>query len=161
MYEYKLCITKHGEFEIQQMPSSCDDLKEYVRKYLEQYVKIDSIFGFYNPELPKDEQRYSGFGEGRFISDDESREYKDLSKKYGTSKKRKETQILFKQEADVALAIRAKNNVVLTFDVKNGPLKEISGKGGKVIFLNVQESKNISSDRFMSALLSEIEKYKT
>lgn len=159
--KYKLCITKHGKYEVQQMPDSCKGLIKYVNKNLEQFIEVDSAFGFYNLDIPADEQRGSGYGEGRYISQEESRISSELTKKYGTSIKRKHTQILFQQEADIELATRALENTVLTFDAKKGPLKEISEKGGKVLFLSTKEAQEKTVECFMSTLLDKVELLKS
>ena len=158
--EFKLLITLHGEYEIEQMPDSCSNLKQYIKGSLNTYVSVDSIFGFHNPDLPDDQQRVVGFDQGRFTSVSESIIKSGLYLKYGSKKKRKETQILFEQEADIELASRAMKNVVITFDSKKGPLKETMQNGGKIVFLNYKESLEMPVDIFMRKLIEKVSAYK-
>lgn len=44
--------------------------------------------------------------------------------------------ILYKQEADIELGALSRTNFVLTLDKKDGPLKNASENGGKIVFLN-------------------------
>jgi hypothetical protein len=148
--EFTLCVTKHGKFEVQQTPESCIELKAYINKYLDSFVHVEALFGFYNPSLPDNEQRAGGFGFGRFsgcVQDEAFR--KELIQKYGTNAKRKESQILFKQEADIDLGVRALKFPVLTLDIKAGPLKEAYDRGGKVILLDRKFIRTLSNNEFV------------
>jgi len=147
--EFTLCVTKHGKFEVQQTPDSCIELKAYISKYLDSFVHVDALFGFYNPSLPDNEQRAGGFGFGRFTCVEDKAFRKELIQKYGSKAKRKESQILFKQEADIELGVRALKFPVLTLDIKAGPLKDAYDQGGKVILLNRKFIRTLSNDEFM------------
>jgi hypothetical protein len=79
-------------------------------------VKIDAVFGFYSDLFPEQYQRSSGFSKGRFSNTLEGEIRTSLLKKFGSPEKRKESQILFKEEADIELAVRSKFHPVVTFD---------------------------------------------
>ena len=49
--------------------------------------------------------------------------------------------------------------IVLSFDKDKGPLKLAEGKGGKVIFLNYEESVIKPENAFMSSILKKVSKY--
>ena len=157
--KFTLFISKQGRYEIDQAPSSKEEFKQFVYSHLTNTVNEDHIFGFHNDQLPDDEQRISGFGMGRFTSCEENQARDFLYQKFGTNDKRKTKNILFKQEADIELgALSMANNIVISFDSKNGPLKEASKCGGKVIFLNKEKSEETSVDKFINDLLSQISK---
>lgn len=155
---YELCITTHGKYEILQLVK---EHKKYVRdfalKALGTSVQEDAVFGFYSALFPKEYQRSSGFGAGRFCSKSESLTRSELLSKYGTSEKRKESQILFKQEADIELASRSKENPVITFDAnKSGPLRYALEQGWKVISLDVARSIDVVPEKFMQEIVSAV-----
>lgn len=136
--EFQLLISKHGRFEIEQMPDSESTklLKTYVYDMLESYVEEQHRFGFYDSSLPDDEQRASGFGVGAWGSVIENDMRALLNQLHGSEDKRKETLILKKQEADIELGALSACNFVITLDKKSGPLRSAKENGGKVIFLN-------------------------
>jgi len=159
---YSVYITTHGKFEILQMPEHCSDLKKYAQKYLQSgTVKEDAIFGFRSDIFPERYQRSAGFGKGRFSTIEEQVILRDLLEKYGTNEKRNDTQILFKQEADIQIAVRSMFHPIITFDVKKkGALNYVSKNGGKVVFLSRKESEFIPPGKFMENLLTRLETYK-
>ena len=58
--EYEILITREAEFEIPGMPA---EKREYVDKSMKlSDVKTDIYFGHYNPALPSNEQRVTGYG---------------------------------------------------------------------------------------------------
>lgn len=136
--KYRILISKLGRFEITQIPDSPDrvKLKEYIYSVLSEDVEEQHTFGFYNSVHSASEQRNSGFGIGGFTSARENEERARLQELYGTTQKRKEKLILYKQEADIELGALSISNFVLTLDKKDGPLKSASENGGNVIFLN-------------------------
>ncbi|OOE33495.1 hypothetical protein BZG04_01360 [Salinivibrio kushneri] len=148
--EFTLYITKHGKFEVQQTPDSCIRLKSYIKNYLGSVVHVDALFGFKDSSLPDNEQRTGGFGLGRFscVKDEDFR--KELIQRYGSKEKRKESQILYKQEADIELGVRALKFPVLTLDIKAGPLKEAYERGGKVVLLDREFIRTLSNDEFVN-----------
>ena len=158
--KFKLCITQLGLYEIMQINHSNSEFKKFAKHYIEQYVFTDGRFGFYDQKFPNNEQRSSGFM-GKFITVEESRFRKSLKDKYQKKKKRKDSNILFPQEADIELAVRSLEDVVITFDSKKGPLMAALQAGGKVIFLNHKESQGQQPHEFMSDLKSKISVYET
>lgn len=138
IHKFALAISKHGRFEIDQIPDNekNDALKRYIFSSLDSYVEEIHTFGFKNAHYSDHEQRVSGFGIGVFGSDLESKERKRLNKIYGGKEKRKPELTLYKQEADIELGALSMKSYVITLDKKSGPLKNASENGGKVIFLN-------------------------
>ncbi|MDX6014798.1 hypothetical protein SIL79_00175 [Shewanella indica] len=157
--EFTLCVTKHGKFEVLQTPENCVELKSYINKYLGSFVQVDAKFGFHNPSLPDNEQRAGGFGRLSCIEDEAFR--KELQNKYGSTAKRKESQILYKQEADIELGVRALTHPVLTLDIKAGPLKDAYERGGKVILLNRKLIRTLSDDEFVEHIKSALNQEQT
>ncbi|MFD1006773.1 hypothetical protein [Oceanisphaera ostreae] len=160
--EYELAITTHGKYEILQIPEHRMHVKEYALKALDNRVKIDAVFGFYSDLFPVEYQRSSGFSKGRLSSDSEGEVRASLIKKYGSTEKRKKSQILFKEEADIELAVREKFHAVVTFDAnKNGPLLDALNNGWKVISLNLKDSRESSVRLFMANLVERLDYKKT
>ena len=96
---------------------------------------------------------------GRFTSLEENRLNEKLAK-YKIKEKRKENLILYKQEADRALGAISACYIVLSFDKeRNGPLKLAEKEGGKIIFLNYEESNTKSENAFMNSTLEKVSKY--
>jgi hypothetical protein len=159
---YELFITTHGKYEILQLVKEHKEyVKDFALKAFTTSVQEDPIFGFYSELFPKEYQRSSGFGAGRFCDKSEASVRSELLSKYGTFEKRKESQILFKQEADIELAVRSKNNPVITFDAnKSGPLRYALEQGWQVISLDVARSKNVVPKNFMQEIISALESKK-
>lgn len=130
--KYNLLISKHGRFEIDQIPDSESTigLKDFVRDHLSSYISERHTFGFHDPNFPDSEQRVSGFGVGVFTSTEENEERKRLKILYSSQEKRKPEMILCKEEADIELGALSMNSFVLTFDKKAGPLKNSYENGG-------------------------------
>lgn len=158
--EYSLYVTRQGIFEVVQTPDTKAELKNYINTYIKSTVQEDSLFGFGNSNLPSNEQRTGGFM-GRFSSTDENEIRSKLACKYGSTKKRKSTQILYLQEADIELASRSINHVVITLDVKAGPLKDAKELGGKVVFINLSEVECLSGDEFVKYIKIKLSGIKT
>lgn len=161
--EYELFITTHGKYEIFQIS---DNKRQYVKDYaleaLKSIVKVDSIFGYYNDLFPIEYQRTSGYDVGRYPNENENEIRSELFAKYGTYEKRKKSQILFKQEADIELAVRSKDYPVITFDVKkNGPLLDALNNKWKIIALDLKRSKTIAVDKFMLEIILNIKNKRT
>ena len=155
---YSLYITTQGRLEKQQTPDTKVGLKNYIDKYCStKQVNEDFIFGFGNPNLPPEEQRVSGFG-SRYSSEQENIIRTELYKKYGYHKKRKPSQILSPQEADIELASRSLCNVVITLDVKTGPLRDAKNMGGKIVFFNLCEIQKLDDIDFIKYIKSEVNK---
>jgi hypothetical protein len=160
--QYSIFVTSEGVFEVAQIPPGAKKgLKKYIEKYIKDYVMEDSIFGFNDPNLPLDEQRVSGFEFGRFGSLVENEIRTKLVSEYGSTKKRKSSQILYSQEADIELATRSIDNIVLTLDKKKGPLKDAKELGGNVVFINLSEIEGLSADEFVNYIKIKISDLKT
>lgn len=118
--------------EIELIPATRADLKEFIKSTIRACsVRTDILFGFYDESLPPDEQRYGGFGVGRFAEEEEIC-FLDLrlkALKDGPKRPSKH----YKNEADAALAARAFHAVVLSDDRKPGPLRDVKAQGGKVL----------------------------
>jgi len=149
--KFTLLISKHGKFEIDQIPLDNPEKKKllkFIFKHLEDGIVSEKhTFGFCNPEYPDDEQRVSGFDTGVFTSEKENHSRHQLKNNYSSQleSKRKNTQILYKQEADIELAALSTNSIVLSLDKKKGPLRDALKSGRKVIFLNDLECKDNES----------------
>lgn len=74
-----------------------------------------------------------GFGEGRWASSAKVAFYA-LQQARLHDPKRKTG--LYKNEADIALAARSFDSVVLSLDSKPGPLRDAQRQGGRIVFLN-------------------------
>lgn len=128
-------------FEIESIPTEKENkkaLKDYILEQIESArVREDSFFGFGDINEPEGYRpRVGGFGEGRFISYEESEQLL----KYERVKEKQMRTGLYKDEADSSLALRATTgSVVLTAENpnKNGPLKDARLAGG--MFINISE----------------------
>lgn len=152
---FELFVTKHCKFEFDQLPES-EPLKLYFKQLIGSVIEIYSHFGYRDPSLPENEQRLDGFGAGRFASSAQQKFTQKLKGKYGSGEKRKRSLILYKQEADIELASRSLDAVVVTFDAKDGPLVEAKRLGGKIVILNRTVANQMPVDEFMSKLLHKI-----
>ncbi len=95
-------------------------------------IRTKSLFGFADPNLPAEEQRVGGWGEGEWASAEELRFIEQQQPRLGATKRPTK---LYKNEADIAFGARAFNGVVLTLDAKRGPIKDAHAQKGKVVFL--------------------------
>ena len=143
------------------MPERCEVVKKYALSMIGTTVKEDAIFGFWSDLFPENHQRASGFGKGRWGTKEENNYRSELFKKYGTSEKRRNELILFKQEADIEIATRAMVHPIITFDTKKGPIYYAFKNGGKVVFFNKKESKSRSVNEFMTELVERIKNIET
>jgi hypothetical protein len=58
---------------------------------------------------------------------------------------------LYAKEADISLAARSFQSIVLSLDKKNGPLKSALKQGGKVVFLTDFDASGLSLRDFIKA----------
>lgn len=145
--EFALHLTREAEFEI---PPTPDDKRRYIEEMIaECNIDIRPYFGFYDAQHSSLDQRVGGFGVGYWSSQDEIDFIQSQRSKLGVDKKRKTR--LFKNEADISLAARSFQSVVLTFDKKAGPLLDAYNQGGKVVFLNDFEDSGFSLRQFISS----------
>lgn len=161
VYKYDLYVTKEIEIELSSIPdfnnnegSDTDKLalKKYINNSFNERVKTTSVFGFVTYEAdgtPSKAQTYGGFGQGTFISKEETEYYAstEINKfLYGKSKRNTGLGI---NQADASLGVKASHSIVLTNDKKNGPLKYAAEHGGYVVFLN-DKPIGISIDKYLS-----------
>ena len=140
--KFRLSIPREVELEIRAIDLSVKPKKAALKAFIEatiaeRGVRTDAHFGFYNSDLPPGEQRAAGFGWGSFASSEEIESYKAMAQRIAArqpAKKRQSTP-LYKDEADIALAVRAVHSVVLSLDAKGGHISDASQRGGKVVFL--------------------------
>lgn len=133
--EYEILITKEAEFEIPGMPA---EKRDYVDKSMKlSDVKTDIYFGHYNPALPSNEQRVTGYGSlgnneagGRYATIAEDGFLKNES---STISKIKKKTGLFGNEADVSLGARSLIEVVVTGDDKKALKRARARWGGSII----------------------------
>lgn len=136
-HEYDLHITREAEFEVESMP---EEKRAYAKESIAKAnIKTDRIFGFLDPNIPKDEQRHGGFGDkfspsensGRFVTVSEREIFR--AEKHLIGSKNAKTKLL-RNEADVSLAARSAHSTILTCDNKKA-LKRASISSGNVIDL--------------------------
>ena len=138
--KYVLAITREAEFEI---PPTPDAKRQYITKALEACsVEARPYFGFFEDDHPANEQRVAGLDEGYFASAREV-EFIESQRSRLSSEKKSKTR-LFKNEADISLAARSFDSIVLTFDKKAGPLKDAFDLGGNVIYLESAQVTGLS-----------------
>ncbi|WP_143325669.1 hypothetical protein [Caballeronia sordidicola] len=150
--EYKLAITREGEFEIAPIPDHKAELKAFIAKTIARCaVGTDTYFGFGGRSLPANERRFAGFGFGRFAQTEESkfigeevRRWKEL--KVGAHQRKSK---LFKHEADISLGARSFHYVVVSLDDKPGPLTRARDAGGRVVFLTDFDASGLSLREFI------------
>lgn len=131
---FGLSITREATFEIEPLISKRPELYDFIVKSINSaQIEEDCFFGFYDESLPQDKQRNGGFGCGRFISEEEADYLRVLSGNVNYSSARPTG--LFKNEADVSVAVRSIHSIVLTLDTKPGPLRKAMDSGMKVISL--------------------------
>ncbi|SEO71685.1 hypothetical protein [Pseudomonas sp. Snoq117.2] len=144
---YCLCMTREAEFEIPPISPEKAELKRFIEATVAKCVKTVPIFGFYDESLPPDEQRAGGFGVGRYASDAEI-EFVDQQRKTIGNKKRDKSK-LYKNEADVSIASRSFESVVLSLDAKKGPINTAYKQGGLVVFLTEFDGSSLSLSNFV------------
>lgn len=127
--EFSLYITREAEFEIKTLPK---EIKVFVENILKSgKVKTDIIFGFFDENLAKSEQRVGGFG-SRWQTPNESYILENEPKSSNLTKR---ATGLFNGEADRALASRSLDSVVLTCDGKKNLKRAKNNFNGTVIDL--------------------------
>jgi hypothetical protein len=129
--EFRILITREGEMEMTAIPEHRAALPEFIEATIARCgVEVDGHFGFRDGSLPPEEQRTSGFGLGRFITEEEAA-LERATPRRRTGAQRKPSVKLRKNEADIALAARSFLGVVLTLDRKPGALADAHRRGGQ------------------------------
>lgn len=149
---YCLCMTREAEFEIPPIPADKAGLKRFIDTTIAKCVQTVSLFGFYDETLPADEQRFAGFDVGRFASDMELA-FIEQQRKSITARKKEKTK-LFGNEADVSVAARSFESVVLTLDAKKGPINTAYEQGGLIVFLKEFDDSGLSLSDYVEAKIA-------
>lgn len=153
---FRLCITKEIKFETEPIQDIAK--QQFIQKLIEKDIEIISFFGFFNDRHLPEKQRAGGFNIGVF-SDKENESYrKELNEKFLVEIKNPKHD-LYKEEADIDLAVRSIKNIVLTFDKKEnkkkGPLNDAYEKGYKVVFLTGFDTSKETLNLFVKRRLEE------
>lgn len=137
--KFELFIVGEQELENTAIPDSKLPLRKFIIKSIGKWgVKTHRFFGFYDERHPKHEQRMGGFGVGHWSTPEQSKFMEKQRDYLGESKKRSG---LYSNEADIALAARSSNAVVLTLDEKKGPLRDAKNLGWGVVYLSTYDKR--------------------
>jgi hypothetical protein len=140
--EFRIVHTREAEFEI---PENKPELNAFIAEAMgECEIKTDVYFGFAIEGLPSGEQRFGGFGVGRWATPEEIK-FMGEQRRSPASRPTK----LAKHEADISLAARALHSVVLTLDQRSAALKKAKAQGGKVVYLNDFDASGLSLSDFI------------
>lgn len=132
--EFCVFITREAEFEIPPIPAHKAELKAFIQSTIVQCeIRTNRLFGFGDASVPEDEQRVGGFGIGWWARKQELAFIRQQRTPPRDAPKRPTK--LYKNEADISLAARSFEAVVLSLDRKPGPLYDAYGRGGRVVFL--------------------------
>lgn len=149
--KFRLYIPREVEIEIAAIPARKDkaDLKQYIRaQIIECDIQTTAVFGFaHQGEGP---QRHGGFGFGTFQSENERQFYDAVRDRFLIGKSSTKS-LLTKNEADAVLGASSLSSVVLTLDLKPGPLKFAQDNGGKVLDMRPFCASRISLADFITA----------
>lgn len=128
--EFSIKITREAEFELAHMPIK---KREYVEAaFKAKQIPTDSYFGFYDESLPQEQQRFAGFGFGRFPSEEELKILREENSSIGPAIR---PTGLYKNEADVSLAARSVVSAILTCDGKKALKRAKIIHGGAIVDL--------------------------
>lgn len=139
---FDLFITREGEFELDAIPdvdvngASKVALKRFIaRTRATCNVKVQSFFGFPDPRFADGEQRVAGFDEG-YWAPSSALTFIEAQRQKRPEKPQQRRSKLYPLEADISLAARAFDAVVLTRDEKPGPLRDARAQGGRVLYIS-------------------------
>ena len=150
--EFRVGITREAEFEIEATAARNPALKSYIDTTIARCeITTDSYFGFYDASLPSEEQRVGGLDVGRWASKRELEFIAEQERKWLKPRKRKTK--LFPNEADISLAARSFDSVVLTCDAKPGPLRDAYLQEGLVVYLNDFRASQLSLVDYIKSAL--------
>ena len=145
--EWGIMHTREAEFEI---PVGKPELDAFIKETMTRCnVRTDSFFGFADNTKPLAEQRFGGFGIGRWAHPDE---IAFLAGQRASQVERPTK--LQKHEADISLAARSFHSIVLTLDRRSAPLKAAHNQGGKVVWLNTFDDSGLSLADFIKQAVS-------
>lgn len=146
--EFSVLLTREAEFEIRPIPF--DALKAFIHATIDRCaIRTDTFFGFYDPSLPEAEQRVAGWGTGRWASREEIAFIDQQKSRLGVTKRKTN---LYGNEADISLAARSFQSVVLSMD-KTGPLNDAGLQGGTVVSLGDYDRSGLTLAEFIKATL--------
>lgn len=130
---FKLFIPREVEIELAAIPECTDKraLKDYIRTQIAAaQVQTQWVFGFaHDSDGP---QRCGGFDIGTWQNETERKFYDLIRERYLLSKPATKSQ-LTRNEGDAALGANSFSSVVLTLDLKPGPLTVAQVNGGKIL----------------------------
>jgi len=153
---FRLCITKEIKFETEPIQDIAK--QQFIKNLIEEDIEIISFFGFFDDRHLPYKQRVGGFDEGVWSEEDDELYRVELNKRFLTEIKNPKHD-LYKEEADIDLAVRSIKNIVLTFDKKEhktkGPLNDAYEKGYKVVFLTGFETSKETLNLFVKLKLKE------
>lgn len=153
---FRLCISKEVKFETE--PIQDIEKQQFIQNLIDKDIAISSLFGSIDDRHSPNKQRVGGWDEGVW-SDEEDELYRaELNKKFLVEIKNPKHD-LYKEEADIDLAVRSIKNIVLTFDKKEhkkkGPLNDAYEKGYKVVFLTGFDASKVTLNSFVKLKLKE------
>ncbi len=141
--DFILFITREVEIEIGAIPDDGKDgldkrpLKRYIHESITRNrVMTTATFGFAEANPANGPATYAGFGHGTFQSEKERDWYAGEKIKSYILGKPKKGSGLSANQADTAVSAASFDCVVLTCDMKNGPISEAKKAGGKIVFLS-------------------------
>ncbi|WP_242141024.1 hypothetical protein [Sphingomonas sp. TREG-RG-20F-R18-01] len=131
--KFALFIPREVQIELGAIADTSEkaSLNAYIERQMsESAIDVTAVFGFARQDAGL--ERHGGFGFGTFQSEDAIALYAALHGPYLLNRSAKGSG-LTGNEADAALAVSSLSSVVLTLDVKPGPLRVVSDHGGKVL----------------------------
>lgn len=129
---FRVAVTREAEFEIEALEGRSPELKAFIDATIARYeIPTDAYFGFAEATSSQEEHRVAGWGFGRWMSNRE-RDFFETQRARRNQKMRPTK--LYKHEADISLAARSFESVVVIRD-RSGALRDASSQGGKVVFL--------------------------
>lgn len=148
--EFTILLPREIEWETRAIPSHKADLKAFVAATIERCdIRSDVFFGYQNSEIPAGEQRFGGFGVGRYASIKEAAFMREQRLAMGAAKR---STMLYPNEADISLGARSFEAVVVSADNKRDPIRAASEQGGCVVFLREFEGSGMTLRDFIGAM---------
>lgn len=141
---FLLFIPREIEIEIVAIPAHHDKeaLKTYIaREMADSAIDVTALFGFARQDCGP--QRLGGFGFGTFQSEDARGFYAAIREPYLLNRSARKSG-LTSNEGDAAVAAASLSSVVLTLDMKPGPLRTALDHGGKVLDMTPFERSGLS-----------------
>jgi uncharacterized ubiquitin-like protein YukD len=146
-----LFIPRQIEIEIAAIPDRPEKagIRAYIaREMTDSAIGVTAVFGF--ARQGSGPERHGGFGFGTFQSEDARAFYAAISETYLLNRRTKGSG-LTDNEGDAAVAAASLSSVVLTLDIKPGPLRAALDHGGKVLDMTPFESSGLSLEDYIAA----------